>query len=409
MCEPLAGRRRDRGASMLSVDQAVAILLERANRCVDREAVPVIDAHGRTLATDVVAGIDVPPADNSAMDGYALRRADWSPGGPALPISQRVTAGSAPGPLTPRTAARIFTGAEIPAGADTVVMQEDCTATNDAVRIPDLPAPGSNIRRRGQDVERGQRVLAAGRRLRSQDLGLTASLGLAEVAVWRRLRVAILSTGDELVEPGRAAGPGQIYNSNRFTLAGQLTAWGFEVIDLGVARDEPEAVRGALLRGAEAADVVMTAGGVSVGEEDHVKAAVESLGRLDLWRIAIRPGKPFAFGRVGDTPFLGLPGNPVSVFVTLLIIARPFLFACQGREGGRVRPLPQVAGFSKPGGTREEYLRVRCGAAGLELFPNQSSGVLFSTSWADGFVRQRTGEAIRAGSTVDFLPWALFE
>jgi len=386
----------------------VATLLGRAQRRVDRETVPLIDALGRTLAADVVAGIDVPPADNSAMDGYALRHVDWSPADPGLPLSQRVTAGSAPEPLAAGTAARIFTGAEIPAGADTVVMQEDCEALDDAVRIRALPDAGANIRRRGQDIRCGEQVLPAGRRLRPQDLGLAASLGLAEVAVWRRLRVAILSTGDELVEPGQETGPGQIYNSNRFTLAAQLAAWGFEVIDLGVARDEPAAVRSALMRGAEAADVVITAGGVSVGEEDHVKGVVESQGRLDLWRIAIRPGKPFAFGEIGGKPFLGLPGNPVSVFVTLLIIARPFLFACQSAAGGTVRPLPGVAGFSKTGGTREEYLRVQVGAAGLELFPNQSSGVLSSTSWADGFVRQRAGEAIQAGCTVDFLPWALF-
>lgn len=393
---------------MLSVEQAVATLLGRAQRRVDREVVPLADALGRTLAADVVAGIDVPPADNSAMDGYALRHAEWDPDGPALPLSQRVTAGSAPAPLAAGTAARIFTGAEIPAGADTVVMQEDCEAHDDAVRIRELPEAGANIRRGGQDIRRGQQILAVGHRLRPQDLGLAASLGLAEVAVWRRLRVAILSTGDELVEPGQEAGPGQIYNSNRFTLAAQLAAWGFAVTDLGVARDEPEAVRSALERGAEAADVIITAGGVSVGEEDHVKSVVESLGRLDLWRIAIRPGKPFAFGEIGGKPFLGLPGNPVSVFVTLLIIARPFLFACQATSGGTVRPLPGVAGFSKAAGTREEYLRVRVGAGGLEPFPNQSSGVLSSTSWADGFVRQRAGEAIQAGSTVDFLPWALF-
>jgi molybdopterin molybdotransferase len=394
---------------VLSVEQAIAALLERADRRVGPETVRLADALGRTLAADLVAGIDVPPADNSAMDGYALRHADWSADRrPGLPVSQRITAGIAPGPLAAGTAARIFTGAELPPGADTVVMQEDCDAAESAVRIRELPAAGANVRRRGQDIRRGQRVLAAGRRLRAQDLGLTASLGVAELAVWRRLRVAVLSTGDELVEPGAAAGPGQIFNSNRFTLAAQLSLWGFEVIDLGAARDTPEAVRSALLRGAAAADVLVSAGGVSVGEEDHVKAAVDALGALDLWRVAIRPGKPFAFGRVGDRPFLGLPGNPVSVFVTLLVIARPFLFACQGVEDDPLRPLPRIAAFSQPGGSREEYLRVRDGATGLERFPNQSSGVLFSTSWADGVVRQRAGEDIRAGATVDYFPWALF-
>jgi molybdopterin molybdotransferase len=228
------------------------------------------------------------------------------------------------------------------------------------------------------------------------------------VAAWRRLRVAILSTGDELAEPGEEAGPGRIYNSNRYTLTGQLSAWGFEVVDGGVVRDEPGAVREALLRAAAAADVIVTTGGVSVGEEDHVKAVVDELGSLDLWRIAIKPGKPFAFGRVGETPFLGLPGNPVSVFVTLLVVARPYLFACQGIGERGLQPAPQVAAFAKRGGPREDYLRVRLADNGLETFPNQSSGVLFSTSWGDGLLRQRAGQDISEGDRVDFLPWALF-
>jgi molybdopterin molybdotransferase len=393
---------------MLSVSEAIATLLGRAQCLVGTEACGLLDARGRTLAGEVVAGIDVPPADNSAMDGYAFRHADWKEATATLRLSQRVTAGSSPAALEAGTAARIFTGAEIPRGADTVVMQERCEGSETSVRILELPTLGANIRRRGQDIERGQRVLTAGQRLRSQDLGLAASLGCASVPVYRRLRVAILSTGDELIEPGERAGPGQIYNSNRFTMKGQLDAWGFDVVDLGVARDSPDAVRESMTRAAERADVIITSGGVSVGEEDHVKGVVESLGSLDLWRIAIKPGKPFAFGEVLGKPFVGLPGNPVSVFVTLMIIARPYLFACQGARDCLLKPLTAVAGFSKRGSTREDYLRVRETEHGLELFANQSSGVLTSTCWADGLVRQKVAEDIVAGGLVDYLPFGVF-
>ena len=394
---------------MLSVNDAIAALLREARPLVGHERIDLLDGLGRTLAEDVVAAIDVPPGDNSAMDGYALRHADWRGAETALQLSQRVTAGSAPDPLQPGTAARIFTGAEIPAGADTVVMQENCEGDDAGVRILQLPAAGANIRRRGQDITAGQRVLTAGCRLRSQDLGLAASLGVAKISAYRRLKVAVLSTGDELVEPGETAGPGQIYNSNRFTMTGQLTAWGFEVVDLGIARDRPEAVREKMLRAAEGADVIVTSGGVSVGEEDHVKNVVASLGSLDLWRIAVKPGKPFAFGRVLDKPFIGLPGNPVSVFVTLLVVARPYLFACQGIAATLQQPLAAKSRFARKGTAREDYLRVRSTADGLELFPNQSSGVLFSTCWGDGLVRQATGKDIDEGDLVDYLPFAVFD
>ena len=393
---------------MLSVEEAVAALLGGARCLVETEECRLLDALGRTLSGEIVAAIDVPPADNSAMDGYALRHADWVDGNSPLQLSQRITAGSPPGPLAAGTAARIFTGAEVPAGADTVVMQEHCSAEDGAVQIHKLPAPGANIRRRGQDIARGQRVLAAGQQLRAQDLGLAASLGFASVPVYRNLKVAILSTGDELVEPGEPAAPGQIYNSNRFTMKGQLSAWGIEVVDLGVARDTPQAVRDKMTRAAAQADVVITSGGVSVGEEDHVKAIVEELGSLELWRIAIKPGKPFAFGQVLGKPFIGLPGNPVSVFVTLLVVARPYLLACQGVADTTLRPVFGKACFAKQGSSREDYLRVRATAAGLELFSNQSSGVLFSTSWGDGLVRQKVGEDIEEGAQVDYLPYALF-
>jgi molybdopterin molybdotransferase len=356
----------------------------------------------------MIASINVPPADNSAMDGYAIRHSDCSGPETAITLSQRITAGSVPAQLQPGTAARIFTGAEVPAGADTVVMQEHCSEEDGAVRMLKLPPEGANIRRCGQDLASGQKVLGAGQRLRAQDLGLLASLGIAKVQVFRRLRVAILSTGDELREPGEAIEPGQIFNSNRYTMKSQLETWGMEVVDLGVARDDPASVRDMMLTAAMQADVVMTSGGVSVGEEDHVKAVVDELGAIDLWRIAVKPGKPFAFGHVQGTPFIGLPGNPVSVFVTLLVIARPYLFACQGITDTVVSATRQVALFSMKETQREDYLRVRSGSGGLDLFTNQSSGVLFSTSWGDGLVRQAAGSDIREGALVDFLPYAVF-
>jgi len=393
---------------MLSVKEAISSLLDSSEMLVGDETIPLLQAQGRILGENITAGIDVPPADNSAMDGYALRHADWGSEREPLAISQRVTAGSVPLPLERGTTARIFTGAEVPQGADTVVMQEHTAEEKSAVRILKLPDEGANIRRKGQDMATGQRVLAAGHRLRAQDMGLLASLGIAEVTVRRRLRVAILSTGDELVEPGEPAGPGQIFNSNRYTMTGQLASWGFEVIDLGVARDEPQAVRDLMRRAAEQADVVVTSGGVSVGEEDHVKNVVETLGSLDLWRIAIKPGKPFAFGNVCGKPFIGLPGNPVSVFVTLLVIARPYLFACQGASRAQPEATRQVALFSKKASPREDYVRVRCTADGLESYGNQSSGALFSTAWGDGLLRQAAGQEIRAGDLADYFPYALF-
>lgn len=391
---------------MLSVNDAITTLLTGCSRLVDCETIDLFDAHGRILAEDIIAPIDVPSADNSAMDGYAIRHADGS--GAGIPVSQRITAGSLPAGLQPGTAARIFTGATVPPGADTVVMQEHSEESGGVLRILKLPGKGANIRRQGQDLSIGQNVLSRGQRMRSQDIGLAASLGIARLSVYRRLTVAVMSTGDELREPGDQLLPGQIYNSNRYTMCSQLTAWGINVLDLGVARDTPEAVRDLLLQGATQADIVITSGGVSVGEEDHVKAVVESLGAIDLWRIAIRPGKPFAFGQVHGKPFIGLPGNPVSVFVTLLVVARPYIFACQGITETATQAVRDVALFSKPSGQREDYLRVRSTPVGLELFPNQSSGVLFSTTWGDGLVRQAPGEDIVEGALVDYLPYALF-
>jgi molybdopterin molybdotransferase len=267
---------------------------------------------------------------------------------------------------------------------------------------------GANIRPKGQDIRKGAKVLDKGHRLRAQDIGLIASLGIASVKVMQRLKVAIISTGEELVEPGEAASAGQIYNSNRYMLEGLLDGWGFEVVDFGITPDDPKIIADVLSAASKKADAIITTGGVSVGDEDHVKAVVESLGHIDLWRIAIKPGKPFAFGEVAGTPFLGLPGNPVSAFVTALIIARPYLFDCQGASQSDIRPLQQTALFEQKSCDRQVYLRVRTSADGAEIFEKQSSGVLYSTSWGDGFAVQQPGEDIVKGESVDVIPFGLF-
>ena len=303
---------------------------------------------------------------------------------------------------------QIFTGAEIPPGADIVVMQENTSSEGQSVWFEKIREPGGNIRPKGQDISSGSTVLLAGHRLRAQDLGLIASLGAAKISVKKRLKVAIISTGEELVEPGRDLAPGQIYNSNRYLLQALLEQWGFEVMDYGITADDPVVIGDVLTRASHEADAIVTTGGVSVGEEDHVKAVVESLGSIDLWRVAIKPGKPFAFGKVLDTPFLGLPGNPVSAFVTALVIARPFLFDCQGVSHSDIVPLRQIALFDKPGSMRQEYLRVRMTDNGVEMFEKQSSGVLFSTSWGDALVVQKPDQHIRQGDSVDVVPYVLF-
>lgn len=393
---------------MLTVEQALLGLLAAPRPTLAIEEVALTSALGRVLAQPCHAVLDVPQHANSAMDGYAFRHADSTKDGRLLPISQRIAAGHSPVELQPGTAARIFTGAEIPPGADTVAMQEDCEVVDGKLRIRELPARGENVRPRAQDIAAGSLLLHQGQRLRPQDLGLLASQGFSSIGVYRRLRVALVSTGDELVEPGQPLGRGQIYNSNRFTVMGVLQGWGFEVIDHGIAPDQPTALAALLEQAAKQADVVVSTGGVSVGEEDHVKAVVESMGSLDLWRIAVKPGKPFAFGQVRGKPFLGLPGNPVSVFVTLLVIARPFLLACQGLSGGSPVPFRRIeALFDRPGGSREDYLRVRLTGDGAELFTSQSSGVLLSASHSDGLLRQPIGQDIRHGDAVDFVPYAL--
>ena len=374
--------------AMKPAADALTQILEQAVPLTNTETLPLLSAHGRILAASKVASLDVPPADNSAMDGYAFCHADLERmSAEGLVISQRVPAGTVPTALEAGTAARIFTGAEVPKGADSVVMQEQCQLNEDATRVlipQDCPL-GNNIRRAGQDISHGDQVAEAGAVLTPQTLGLLASIGIAEVSVYRRLKVAILSTGDELAEPGTPLQAGQIYNSNRYVLAGLLHQMDITTVDLGRVEDSADATLAALSRATLEADVIVTTGGVSVGEEDHVKAAVEKLGELNLWKLAIKPGKPLAFGRVGDTPFFGLPGNPVSTFVTFLLFARPYLQAMQGQAP----KLPQgsliAASFErKKQSIREEYLRVRIDDQGqMHTHPNQSSGVLSSTSWSN--------------------------
>jgi molybdopterin molybdotransferase len=374
------------------------------------EEVATFDALGRVLAADVASAIDVPPADNSSMDGYALRAADVAAAGAVLPVAQRIAAGAVGAPLAAGSAARIFTGAPVPPGADAIVMQEQCEALAGdglgAVRVLKVPQPGAWIRRRGEDVARGANVLRRGQRLTPQALGLAASVGTAFVPVVRRPRVALLSTGDELVMPGEPLPPGAIYNSNRFTLRALLQAAGCEVRDFGIVPDRLDATRDALRRAAEHGDLILSTGGVSVGEEDHLKPAVRAEGHLDLWQIAIKPGKPLAFGAVGSALYIGLPGNPVSSFVTFVLAVRPVLAALQGADPALPAALPLRAAFDWPKpDRRREFLRVRHdGQGSVELFPNQSSGVLTSTVWADGLVDNPPGQAIRRGDTVRYLP-----
>ncbi|WP_296491920.1 gephyrin-like molybdotransferase Glp [Rhodoferax sp.] len=396
-----------------SLDEALAQLLAYADMLDGAEQVATADADGRVLAQDLVSQLQVPPQDNSSMDGYALRCADLTDPARALPVSQRIPAGSSGTPLAAMSVARIFTGAPIPVGADAVVMQEDCDVQPDgAVGIKVTPQPGQWIRRAGEDVTRGAAVLASGVRLTPAELGLAASIGMDFLSVARRPRVALFSTGDELVMPGAVAPrdmpPGAIYNSNRFFLKALLKRLGCEVTDLGIVPDQREATILALRKAAENHDVILTSGGVSVGEEDHIKPAVQSLGHLDLWQIAIKPGKPFAYGRVTNAHFIGLPGNPVSSFVTFLLLVRPFLLKLQGAGQLEPQSVNVRADFNWPrADRRREFLRVkRNPAGGLDLFANQSSGVLTSAVWGDGLVDNPPGVAIAAGDMVRFIPFA---
>ncbi|MGF6806993.1 molybdopterin molybdotransferase [Paraburkholderia sp. Clong3] len=407
---------------MLATADALAILLDAARALDGIETLPTLDALNRVLATDVTSPLDVPPMNTSAMDGYAVRIADLAHGS-RLPVSQRIPAGHAPTPLAPNSAARIFTGATVPAGADAVVMQEQTEAAGDEVTIVHRPQAGEWITAQGADIRVGSVILPAGTRLTPQALGLAASVGCARLEVRRRVKVAVFFTGDELTMPGEPLKPGAIYNSNRFTLRGLLEKLGCDVTDYGIVADQLDATRATLREAAEAHDLILTCGGVSVGEEDHVKPAVEAEGRLSMWQIAMKPGKPLAFGAVrrgaggagganggepAETFFIGLPGNPVSSFVTFLLFVRPFVLRLAGVQAVAPRALSLRADFTQgKADRRNEFLRARVNVAGgLDLFANQSSAVLTSTVWGDGLIDNPPNHAISAGETVRFIPFS---
>ncbi|BBB31322.1 gephyrin-like molybdotransferase Glp [Neptunomonas japonica] len=393
---------------LMPISDALSAILQMAPKPTETEVVYLEHAVGRVLAESPIAAVDVPPADNSSMDGYAINSCSINEGGKTtFAVSQRVPAGRAPQPLVSGTAARIFTGAEIPQGADAIVIQENAQFDGEKVVMDGPVQVGQNIRAKGQDIKVGQVFLAKGVRLQAADVGVLASTGLDSIAVFRPIKVAIISTGDELVSPGESLAPGQIYNSNRFVLASLLTQMGCVPIDIGKVADTAEAVEEALEQAAEQADCIISTGGVSVGEEDHVKQSVERLGKLDVWRLKIKPGKPLAFGSVKETPFFGLPGNPASALITFCLLARPFLIRMQG--AGYALPLA----FNVPAdfehlksGNRQEYMRARMEQGRIAVFHNQSSGILSSASWSNGLVVIPPGSVVHKGDLVSFIPFS---
>jgi molybdopterin molybdotransferase len=393
-------------SSLMSVAEARKLLVDGVEPFEREETVALDDALGRVLARSADAAAPVPPADNSAMDGYACASADLDGDETRLPVSARIPAGRAPDPLAPGTAARILTGAVVPEGADMVVVQERCEADGDAVRIRATAAPGSNIRRAGEELAPGQTALAAGHRLAPADLGLLATIGLAEVAVRPRPRVAIVSTGDELVEPGRPLSPGQIYNSNAVMLAGLARTLGCAAQVRERVPDTAEATERALADAVADADLVLTSGGVSVGDADWVRKTIERLGTLALWKIAVKPGKPLAFGRIGDTPIIGLPGNPVASHVGFCLFVAPVLRRMLGRAALFPDPISLPAGFEAGPASREIYWRVRPVAGVLQAFDHQGSAALGSVSWAHGLARVPVGQPVSPGNAIDYLPFA---
>jgi molybdopterin molybdotransferase len=390
--------------NIISQKEALDLLLAEAGCLDETETIATEHALGRVLAKSLVSPMDVPQFDNSAMDGFAISTKE----GNSLSIAQRIPAGAVPSPLETGTAARIFTGAQIPQGADSVVMQEKCSYDDSIVKIENMPRPGANIRRRGEDISAGRVFLEKGVKLRPQELGIAASVGFASLEVYRKLKVAVFFTGDELVMPGNPLGAGQIYNSNRYSLIGFLNALNCEVFDLGIVRDDFDATVAALDEARMHADLVMTCGGVSVGEEDHVKAAVEKIGKLSFWKVAVKPGKPFSFGDLAGIPFIGLPGNPVSAFLSFCLFARPFILKKQGMRDVHPLALKTVADFEWTGGMRTEWLRSRFADGMATIHPDQGSASISPLSWADGLVEIQAGMNVSRGDPINFFPFSSF-
>jgi molybdopterin molybdotransferase len=394
---------------MISVAQAQSKLLQLSNAELKTERLALRSALGKVASQDVISSLDIPPSDNSAMDGFAVCAAEVS-NGANLTISQRVPAGSQPRALITGTAARIFTGGVMPAGSDAVVIQENCVFDTDSVTVnKEQVRPGDNVRPQGQDIPKGAIVVHKGQKLSAVDLSLLASIGHAEVEVYQKLKVAIFSTGDELIEPGQTLQAGQIYNSNRVLLMALCDQLGFAAVDCGIVEDTLNATKQALASAADQADLIISSGGVSVGEEDHVKPAVEALGSLAMWKVQMKPGKPVAFGDVAGTPILGLPGNPVSSFIVFQLLGVPLARALQGQLSSLPSAYSVQAGFDMKASTREEYIRVRLernevGVLVAHRFANLSSGVMSSLSWADGLVRHDIDQIISEGDQIAFLP-----
>ena len=402
-------------APLVSYDDALRSLLGQVSATQAVENKLLLEALSRILAKSIQSSIDVPPADNSAMDGYAINTADIATKGKTrLPVSQRIAAGDTGQTLKTGTAARIFTGAPTPPGANAVIMQEQVEVVADTIEFEVRPTEHQNIRPAGNDIKVDDKILNRGCLIRPQELGLAASVGLQSLPVYQKIRVGIFFTGDELVEPGEALAPGKIYDSNRYTLHGMLQKLGCEIVDLGLVGDTLEATKAAMLEATSKADLVVTCGGVSVGEEDHVRIAIEQLGDLHLWRLAIKPGKPLAFGKINHTPFVGLPGNPVSVFATFMLFVSPVIKTMQGRYWQKPTAVSVTAGFDWPKpDSRREFLRARLEqdeSLGLvaRIYPNQDSGVLTSTAWAQGFVEIAEGTMVKAGDKVDYLSFSEF-
>ncbi|UXL39851.1 MULTISPECIES: gephyrin-like molybdotransferase Glp [Pseudomonas] len=394
-----------RTGELMPVEVALARLLALAEAAPirDTESVLLAASAGRVLAHDLISSLDLPPWPNSAMDGYALNVADWS--GEPLAVSQRIFAGAAPEPLAPGTCARIFTGAPVPEGADCVEMQENAQVQADGrVAFTQALHAGQNIRPQGQETTIGEVVLSAGTRLGPVEQGLAASLGCATLQVIRRVKVAVLSTGDELVEPGQPLGPGQIYNSNRVLLCSWLTRLGCEVVDAGILPDDLPATRQRLGE-LSAVDLILSTGGVSVGEADYLGVALREEGELALWKLAIKPGKPLTCGHFRGVPVIGLPGNPASTLVTFAMLARPYLLRRQGVQAVEPLKFQVPAGFVWPKpGNRREYLRGRLEQGRALIYKNQSSGVLRSAAWADGLVEVLEERTLVEGDWVGFIP-----